>query len=398
MVANVLSTFTLLMLTALAAAPAPAVPRQRNARPSAARETFTSPYSLDEMRGKQAVVTTTAGTFVIQLLPEAAPDRVGLFMKLARDGALEHTIFHRVVRYAVIQGGDPLTRDPARSADYGQGGLNQLRAESNDETHTAGAVSTVVAQGLPDSGGSQFFICVTDQPSFDGVYTVFGRVIDGMEVVQQISAADADAAGLPRSRIEITRIDIRDTPPEPFVDDSPAELAGYRAIVETTLGPIELEMRPDLAPETVRAFLRMAAAGVYDGIGVHRVAANFVIQTGALAFRREPLTIRQQGYVHDLPPEFTNTPNVVGAVAMAHGDDPGSGQTSFFICVGQCRALDNQFTVFARVVGGMDVVEAIAAVPVDGETPRTPITMTRVRIEQTAPAGSSSRNPPAGED
>jgi cyclophilin family peptidyl-prolyl cis-trans isomerase len=66
---------------------------------------------------------------------------------------------------------------------------------------------------------------------------------------------------------------------------------------------------------------------------------------------------------------------------MARGEDPNSGSTSFFICTGQCRSLDGQYTVFARVAGGDDVVKAIAAVPVDGETPRSPIEMTRVRVE-----------------
>jgi peptidyl-prolyl cis-trans isomerase B (cyclophilin B) len=240
-----------------------------------------------------------------------------------------------------------------------------------------------VADAKPDSGGSQFFVSVTDQPSLDGRFDVFGRVVDGLEVVQQISAVDVDAAGAPRTRVEITNVTIRDTPPEPFVNDTAADLATYRAFVETSMGIIELEMLPNLAPETVRSFLRMARAGVYDGIGVHRVASNFVIQTGALNFRSAPITARQQQLVHNLAPEFTDTPNVPGIVAMAHGDDPGSGQTSFFVCIGQCRALDNKFTVFARVVGGMDVLNTMAAVPVDGETPRTPITMTRVRIEKT---------------
>src|SRR5690349_3241294 len=190
---------------------------------------FTSPYSLAEMRGKQAVVDTTLGQFVIQLLPEAAPNHVGLFMKLARDGALAKTIFHRVVKYGVIQGGDPFTRDPAKTASYGQGGFNQLQAEPNAEKHTAGAISTVRDPSLPNSGGSQFFIAVTDQPDLDGQYDVFGRVVDGIEVVQQISAAEANADGLPLKRVEITGVTIRDTPPEPFLTDTPAELAGYRA-------------------------------------------------------------------------------------------------------------------------------------------------------------------------
>lgn len=372
----------LLMVLLMAAQAAPRTAPRQAPRPAPQPTFFTSPYSLDEMRGKQAVVATTAGTFVVQLLPDAAPNHVGFFMKQAREGALNRTAFHRVVKYGVIQGGDPLTKDPAKAADYGQGGFNQLKAEPNAERHTAGTVSTVIADGKADSGGSQFFICVTDQPSLDGLYTVFGRVVDGLEVVQQISSVDVDGSGAPKTRVEITNITIRDTPPEPFVNDTAAELGAYRAFVDTSMGTIELRMLPDLAPETVRAFLRMGQAGVYDGIGVHRVAPNFVIQTGALNFRTAALTARQQQLVHNLAPEFTETANVPGTVAMAHGDDPASGQTSFFVCIGQCRALDGKFTVFARVVAGMDVLNAMAAVPVDGETPRVPITMTKVTIEK----------------
>jgi peptidyl-prolyl cis-trans isomerase B (cyclophilin B) len=334
------------------------------------------------MRNKQAVIDTTVGTIVIQFLPESAPNHVAFFMKLARDGAYDGTIFHRVIRYGIIQGGDPLSKDPAKTADYGSGGFNQVRAESVAEKHTAGAVSAVLLAGQPDSAGAQFFICASDQPGVDGQYTVFARVVDGLEVVQKISAVDADADGHPRSRVEITSVTIRDTPIDPFAHATAADLAAYRATVKTTMGAIELEMLPDKAPETVRAFLQWAAAGVYDGIKVHRVAPNFVIQTGALAFRDVPLTVRQQALVHSLPPEFTDTPNEEGVVSIARGDDPGSGSTSFFICIGSCRPLDGKYTVFARVAGGMDVVRAMAQVPVDGETPRTPITMTTVTVEK----------------
>ena len=195
---------------------------------------FQNTLPLEQMTGKQAVVRTTVGTFVIQLLPQAAPNHVGYFIKQAREHAYDGTIFHRVIRYGVIQGGDPLSKDPAKAAQYGTGGLGVLRAEINSEKHTAGTVSAVLAPGKPDSAGAQFFVCVTDQPALDGKYTVFGRVVDGIEVVQQISAADADADGRPKARIVIEDVTIRDTPPELFVHDTPAQLAKYHVVLETT--------------------------------------------------------------------------------------------------------------------------------------------------------------------
>jgi peptidyl-prolyl cis-trans isomerase B (cyclophilin B) len=250
---------------------------------------------------------------------------------------------------------------------------------------TAGAVAAVLVPNQRDSAGAQFFVCVVDQPALAGQYTVFGRVVEGIEVVQQISAVPADAEGRPTARVEITRVTIRDTPPpvkDPIVEATPAELAQYRAVLETTKGAIELEVLPDVAPETVRQFLRLAAAGVYDGVAVHRVVPNFVLQTGAIAHRAAPLTAAQQALVRNLQPEFGSTLNTPGIVSMARGEDPASATTSFFICIGECRSLDGQYTVFARVVGGMDVVQAIAAVPVDGEAPREAILVTRAMVKR----------------
>ncbi len=345
---------------------------------------FQSPYTLDQMRNQQAVVDTTMGTFVIQLLPEAAPNHVGHFIKTAKDGGYDGTIFHRVVRYGVVQGGDPLSRDPSKVSLYGTGGLGELRREPNTLKHTAGAVSAVIRPNQPDSAGSQFFVCATDQPTLDGQYTVFGRVVEGLDVVQQISAVDADAEGHPKARVEIRSVTIRPTPPPkpvPFASDTPQELGRHRAVLETTKGDVTLEFLADRAPETVRNFLQLAEAGVYDGMLVHRVAPGFVIQTGSLAYRETPLTPAQQKIVHRLPPEFSDTPNLPGVVSMARGDDPASATTSFFICTGECRSLDGQYTVFARVVSGMDVVTAIEQVPASNEVPVDRVIVKRVRIE-----------------
>ncbi|HSF99946.1 MAG TPA: peptidylprolyl isomerase, partial [Vicinamibacterales bacterium] len=78
---------------------------------SARQASFSNPYLPDQMRGKQAVVETDMGTFVLELLPDVAPNHVGYFMKLVGEGAYDGTIFHRVIRYGLIQGGDPLSTD-----------------------------------------------------------------------------------------------------------------------------------------------------------------------------------------------------------------------------------------------------------------------------------------------
>jgi peptidyl-prolyl cis-trans isomerase B (cyclophilin B) len=345
---------------------------------------FTAPLRADAMRGKQAVVETSLGTFVIDLLADAAPNHVGYLMKLAGEGAYDGTVFHRVIRHGIIQGGDPLSKDPARVKQYGTGGLGVLKLEPSAEKATRGAVAAVLVPGKPESAGSQFFICVTDQPALDGKYTIFGRVSEGIDVVTRISEVPADAEGRPSERVVVQSIRIRETPPPepiPFDADTPVELARYRAVLETTAGAIAIEFFADKAPAHVRNFLRLAATGVYDGTAFHRVVRGFVIQGGSLE-GRAPLSARQQKAVTTLAPEFNDTKHLKGIVSMARGDDPASASTSFFICTGAAPTLDGQYTAFGRVVDGLATVEAIEAVAVSGETPVTRIEITGVRIER----------------
>lgn len=362
---------------------------QRGAKPAPAKpavpQFFTTPLTLDEMRNKQAVIDTDLGTIVIDLLPEAAPNHVGYFIKNAQDGVYVGTTFHRVVRQGIVQGGDPLTKDPSKVDAYGTGGLGVLRAERNAEKNTRGAVSAVIAGGNPDSGGTQFFICVADQPALDGTYDVFGRVSEGMLVAQKISEVAADEKGRPSERITIRSVTIRDRPaagPEPFSTETAAELSAYRVFLDTTMGSITLDLAPDKAPEHVRNFLRLAQAGVYNGMGIHRVAKGFVIQSGYLPSRSEPLSESQQRFVRNLQPEFNDTPHVKGTLSMARGDNPASADMSFFIVLGPSPVLDGKYTAFGRVADGIAVVEAIEQVPVNGEAPVTRIEIKSARVEK----------------
>ncbi len=165
----------LLLLTINGQTPKPAVP-------------FTTPLSRAEMTDKQAVVDDVGRH--VRHRPAARPraeSRRLLHQARAATARYDGTIFHRVVRLGIIQGGDPLSKDPAKAKQYGTGGLGVLKAELSGEKHTRGAVSAVLQPGKPDSGGAQFFVCVTDQPALDGKYTIFGRVSEGLDVVQKIS-------------------------------------------------------------------------------------------------------------------------------------------------------------------------------------------------------------------
>jgi peptidyl-prolyl cis-trans isomerase B (cyclophilin B) len=331
---------------------------------------------------KQAVVETSEGTFVIDLLPDAAPNQTAYFIKLAADGGYDGTIFHRAVKFGMVQGGDPLSKDPSKRALYGTGGQNLVKAEARAPKMTRGSVAAVLVPGRPDSAGAQFFIVLADQPALDNQYTVFGKVADGIEVLQKISQVPVDDKGVATERVEIRHVTIRNTPAEPFVTETPQELGGYRGVLDTAAGLITIEFFPDKAPNTVRQFMRLAAAGVYNGMAFHRVAPGFVIQTGALSSRPAPLTEKQQALVHNLAPEFNDTKHVKGIVSMARGDAPDSAQTSFFVCTGTSAALDGVYTAFGRVVDGMGAVDAIEASPRTGETPNARVELKTVRIEK----------------
>jgi peptidyl-prolyl cis-trans isomerase B (cyclophilin B) len=333
--------------------------------------------------GKQAVIDTSLGSFILDLTPETAPNQVAYFIKQAQAGAYDGTTFHRMVKFGMIQGGDPLSKDPAKRSLYGTGGQNAVKAEARAAQMPRGSVAAVLVPGRPDSAGAQFFIVVVDQPTLGGQYTVFAKVNDGMEVVQKISETPIDGEGRATERVEIRRVTIRDTPPpqpEPFSTESAQELAAYRAVLDTSAGPITIEFFPDKAPNHVRQFLKLAQAGVYDGMAFHRVAPGFVIQTGALNTRQAPLTEKQQALVHNMPPEFNDTKHVKGIVSLARGDDPSSGQTSFFICVGPSTALDGVYTAFGRVVDGMAAVDAIESAPRTGEAPNDRIDLKSITI------------------
>ena len=168
---------------------------------------------------KQAVIETTAGTIVMDLLADKAPSHVALFTKTAESGGYDGTTFFRMIKFGIIQGGDPATKDPGARGKYGTGGLNLLKPELNDERQTRGAVSATLIPGKADSAGTQFFIAVSDQPGIEGKYTVFGRVVEGMPVAQKISETAVDDKGLAIDRVVVNKVTIRNKPadtPEPF--------------------------------------------------------------------------------------------------------------------------------------------------------------------------------------
>src|SRR5437899_7863036 len=160
-----------------------------------------------------AVIKTNEGEMVVQFWTDAAPNTIENFKKLARQGLYDGTIFHRIVKGFMIQGGDPNSKDPAKEDSYGQGGPGyKVKAEFNNHSHDRGVIS--MARGPdPDSAGSQFFICLAPQPRLDHQYTTFGKLIKGDEVLEKIgnTPVTRNSTGemsKPSKRVTIEKIDI----------------------------------------------------------------------------------------------------------------------------------------------------------------------------------------------
>jgi cyclophilin family peptidyl-prolyl cis-trans isomerase len=316
----------------------------------------------------EAVVSTDLGTFRFEFAADKAPKHVEQFMARVRQGYYDGSAFHRVVANGIIQGGDPLLKNPRTpKAQWGTGGLSLLANEFSDLKHERGVVSTVSIPGRANSEGAQFFVCVVPQPQLDGKFSTFGRVTEGMDVVEKISQVAADAGGMTDKPVRILKVTIEKKRVEPFVNATVIELS-RTVTLKTTLGNIKIKMEPDWAPENVRNFLKLTESGWYNGTVFHRIAKDFVVQGGTAPGR-------VQG-------EFrADVKHVRGIVSMAHGDDPNSATTSFFLMLGPGTNLDGQFSAFGSVVEGMDVLDAFAKEEVDGETPKRRLEIVEATIE-----------------
>lgn len=155
-------------------------------------------------KGPRAIIKTKFGEIELKLFPDLAPKHVENFIKLAKDGFYNGTIFHRVIPGFMIQGGDPNTKDSLKKDSYGQGGPGYtVKAEFSDTPHKRGIVSMARAND-PDTAGSQFFIVVEDSRFLDRKYTVFGEVTKGIGVADKIVGLPRNDRDLPNDRIEMT--------------------------------------------------------------------------------------------------------------------------------------------------------------------------------------------------
>ncbi len=210
-----------------AATTAPAAPAKPKKRP-----TPKTAKARDYAR-TLAILHTSQGDVTVRFFHDRAPNHVKNFVDLAASGFYDGTLFHRVIRDFVVQGGDPLTKDPKNAFIWGNAGKVDakgnpvtLKPEFNDTSHRRGIVS-MARSSAPDSASSQFFIVLKDYPSLDRQYTAFGEVVKGMDVVDRIAAAsDPDPSnpnlGRPRNYQKLVSVELVEEPPATAASPAPA--------------------------------------------------------------------------------------------------------------------------------------------------------------------------------
>ncbi len=358
--------------TQTVAAPAPPTdtsdPAARNGMYTAA-----PPMQIDPQKYYVATLVTEKGDITLELYADKVPHTVNNFVFLAREGFYDNTTFHRVIPGFMAQGGDP--------TGTGTGGPGYTFADEFDPTLAHDRVGVLsMANAGADTNGSQFFITFTPTPWLDDRHTVFGRVIDGVDVLFSLRERDPETATVPGDRIVTIRITESDTPPvsklpadtdipmpqEPAARyelyTQPPEMTldltkTYVATLKTAKGDIEVTLDAQAAPLTVNNFVFLARAGFFDGLTFHRVEPDFVIQGG------DPLGTGEGGPGYMLPAEI-GLRHEEGSMAMARLPDQGnprrmSSGSQFYITLAATSQLDGSYTVFGKVTSGMDVVKSI---------------------------------------
>jgi peptidyl-prolyl cis-trans isomerase B (cyclophilin B) len=180
------------------------------------KETKTEPAKQEAKAvttNEVAVIKTSAGEMTVEFWTDVAPKTVENFKTLAKKGFYDGTAFHRIIKGFMVQGGDPLTKDPAAEARWGTGDPGyKIKAEFNDRPHVKGVLS-MARSANPDSAGSQFFICLDAASHLDRKYTAFGKVTKGLDVLEAIgntpvSASATGEPSKPQKRIEVQSVKI----------------------------------------------------------------------------------------------------------------------------------------------------------------------------------------------
>ncbi len=318
------------------------------------------------------------GKMTFELYHDVAPLTVENFVTLAADGFYDGTVFHRIVKDFVIQGGDD-NGDGIGGSEKTIKGEFLANGFVNTLKHERGVIS-MARTSDPNSASSQFFIMHQANEGLDGNYAAFGKLTEGFDVLDEIASVKTTynvggEKSAPVNDVVLERIVIKETfdrdgedaaerPAPPTVE----ELCENTIEIEMSVaghGVITLELYPDLAPITVENFVSLAGEGFYDGLTFHRIIEDFMIQGG------DPEGTGMGGSDETIKGEFASNgvynplPHERGVISMARSQMPDSASSQFFICHADSPHLDGQYAAFGRVIDGIEVVDSIASVETD---------------------------------
>jgi cyclophilin family peptidyl-prolyl cis-trans isomerase len=323
-----------------------------------------------------ATFKTERGDIKVELFADKAPKTVNNLVFLAGEGFYDGTTFHRVLQDFMAQGGDP-------TGTGGGGPGYRFEDEIDRSLRFDEAGYLAMANAGPDTNGSQFFITFVPTPHLNGLHTIFGKVVEGMDVALSLTLRDPqmspDFAGDLLLTIDIEEItqSLLPTPtptPVPVVPEveagrplaslepierenlytgKPAMIIDgtkeYTAIIETTQGTIRVELRPQDAPESVNNFVVLANLGYWDGFPIAFVEPGEFFVTGSPSGQPDS----DVGY--SLPDEI-GLGNSVGAVGFFFRQDIlASSGSQLYILLTDIPQMDEQFGVFGYVTEGMEI-------------------------------------------
>jgi len=327
-----------------------------------------------------ATLETEKGDIVIELFADRAPITVNNFVFLAEQGYYDNTTFHRVIEGFMAQGGDPTAT--------GTGGPGyQFEDEIDPTLRFDGPGYLAMANGGPNTNGSQFFITYADTSYLNGQHTIFGKVVEGMDVALSLTPRDPsanpteDGDALRKVSIETVAESLLPPPtPTPIpitpeLEDGrplaalPVEQRGdqytgrpamlidpdaeYQARVTTTQGEFVISLDSETAPESVNNFVVLAQLGFYDGFPINYVDPAGFLLTGA------PSGSPDSDIGFGIPIEV-GLSNMRGAVGMwLRMDGMGASGSQFYILTEDLTELDGGFPIFGQISEGLDVVEAL---------------------------------------
>jgi peptidyl-prolyl cis-trans isomerase B (cyclophilin B) len=216
----------------------------------------------------------------------------------------------------------------------------------------------------------------------DLLFAACGVVILAVAASAQIPAPGPQTAPDAARKANARPGDAAVPPSEPFDGALPDRMAVQCVTLETEAGPIEIEMMPEVAPESARSFLNLAATGALDTTTFSRVVKGFIIQGGNLSTSEKRGVELSKRAARKLPDEPGLVKHVRGIVSMARTDEPNSASTHFFILVGEGQHLNSKFAAFGRVRTGIEVADAINGAQTDGEKPARAVRINRAVVAQ----------------